>query len=311
MINHSFHIPILFLIFNRPDTTQKVFNEIRKIKPRQLFVAADGPRGDHPKDKEKCERTRKIINQVDWGCEIKTLFQKENLGCGYGVVAGINWFFENVEQGIILEDDCLPDQSFFWFCQELLCFYKNDNRIMHINGNNYKANKNNFSKTNFSYHFGNMPQVWGWASWRRAWEKFDYRMDNLEEFKKIHFLKNIFNDQQQLRKQLERWDRARGNKIDTWDFQWQFSVISNNGLTIVPKQNLISNIGFGEDATHTTSYNNAKADLATEKINFPLTHPTCIIPDRKINSWYQKNMLGTPFGIKKVKNKIASLIKKI
>lgn len=163
--------PVLLIIFKRPDTTRQVLQAIRQVKPRQLFVAADGPRPDHPDEAEKCHQTRAVIEEVDWKCEVQTLFQQRNLGCGPGPVTGpvtaITWFFHNVEQGIILEDDCLPDLSFFRFCEELLDRYRYTEQIMHISGNNFLYGRKRGSA---SYYFSKYTHVWGWATWRRAWK---------------------------------------------------------------------------------------------------------------------------------------------
>lgn len=303
--------PILFLVFNRPDTTLKVFEQIRKAEPPRLYVAADGPRMDRPGEREKCDKTREIATSVDWECEVKTLFRDDNLGCRDAVSSGIDWFFDNEEMGIILEDDCLPNKSFFRFCERLLKTYQYDNRIMHINGNNYGAESSNFSKSNYSYHFGSMPQVWGWATWRRAWIKFDTEIKDFDRFKQFKQLESVISNRKHLKSQLKRWEKAKRGEIDTWDFQWQYAVISNHGLTVVPKKNLISNIGFGENATHTKSNNSNKAAIKAEEIEMPLSHPDIIVPDQKIDFWYQENMLGPSSILKRVKNKANALVRKI
>lgn len=300
-------IPVLFIVFNRPHTTRKVFEVIREVKPERLYIAADGPR--NKEESGICKEVRNIATNVDWNCEVETLFHDENKGCGSGPVAGISWFFANEEYGVILEDDCVPTRSFFRFCEELLERYKDDERIMHINGNNYGAAKENFFSSDYSYHFGSMPQAWGWASWRRAWQKFDWKINNLDQFINAGFLESIFTEEKYVKKQIKRWELVQGGKRDIWDFQWQFSVISNHGLTIVPKCNLITNIGFGKNATHTKNKNSVKADLKTDQIQFPLNHPDFIVPDRQINSWYQNNMLGSPSILKRVRKKIDLLIK--
>lgn len=289
----NFKTPILFLVFNRPEVTKQVFEKIREIKPFRLYIAADGPRKEKVDELQKCESVRQIATDVDWECEVKTLFRDENLGCKMAVSEAIDWFFENEEMGIILEDDCLPNDSFFQFCEKLLKKYEDDERIMHINGNNYAADEGKFFKSEYSYHFGNMVHAWGWASWRRAWKNYDLKIRNLDEFLKSNYLKTLIQKKSHRNRQIYKWRQVIGDKIDTWDYQWQFSVISNNGMTIVPKTNQISNIGFGDDATHTKIKNSNKEALKTNLIKFPLSHPSLIIPDRKINKWYQNNMLET------------------
>ena len=189
METNKFNTPILFLIFNRPDTTFKVFEEIRKIKPAKLYIAADGPRPNVIGEEEKCTASRNIIKQVDWDCDVKTLFREKNLGCKIAVSSAISWFFENVEEGIILEDDTFPTQSFFWFCQELLDFYRNDSRIMHISGNNFQLGK---IRGEGSYYFSKYNHIWGWATWKRAWRFYDVSLNTFPIFVQRKVIKNIF-----------------------------------------------------------------------------------------------------------------------
>lgn len=284
---------VLFLIFNRPHLGQRVFNAIRKAKPLKLFVMADGPRLDHPEDIQKCSDARKIINQVDWECEVKTLFFDENHGCGRAVMEGINWFFKNVEQGIILEDDCLPDDSFFRFCDNLLDYYKNETRVMHINGNNF--NTKNFTPSSASYHFASYPQAWGWASWKRAWEYFDFDIVRWPEIKKKKLLTHMKWTWYEKYIQIKKYnDQYISGRHDIWDYQWHLAVFSNNGLVIVPKVNLISNIGFGSDATHTKDYRKSCTEIQTGSIKSPLVHPNKLIADKLVDDLYRKIIVGTP-----------------
>ena len=175
--------PILFLIFNRPEITARVFQEIRKAKPKQIYIAADGPRIDHPDDTALCNKTRQICDSIDWDCEVKTLFREENLGCQLAVSNAIDWFFKHESEGIILEDDCLPSQSFFHFCAELLDFYRDDEEIMCISGNNFQQGRGDDEE---SYYFSRYPHCWGWATWRRAWNKYDHDMSRWKEFREDH-----------------------------------------------------------------------------------------------------------------------------
>ena len=231
--------PILFLIFNRPDLTNKVFTEIKKQKPTQLFIAADGPRKDNPGEEEICKQTRQLVlNAIDWECDVKTRFQHENLGCGKAVSSAIDWFFENVDEGIILEDDCLPDQTFFTFCTELLQYYRNDDKVMHISGNNFQLGQ---IRGEGSYYFSRYAYIWGWATWKRAWMKYDF---NLQRYRKC--------STEGLSKSLIRYLHSIHNKeIDTWDFQWFFAVWFNKGKAINPQVNLVKNIGYGVSGSHT------------------------------------------------------------
>lgn len=238
--------PVLFLVFNRLDTTKKVFEEIRKAKPKKLFVAADGPRNE--KEKIKTEAVRKyILGNVDWSCKVKTLFREKNLGCKCAVSSAITWYFENVEQGIILEDDCLPSQSFFRFCQEMLEKYKDDERIMQISGTNVEG----VSKTEENYFFARAFNAWGWATWRRAWSKYDLEM---KEFLKIKKNKKIKYENVPFRgfKGRRLYKLLKLNKIDTWDYQWIYSCLINSSKCVVPKVNLVENLGLS-GGTHTNN----------------------------------------------------------
>ena len=271
----KFNTPILFIIFNRPEETQLVFNEIKKIKPKQLFVVADGPRNES--EKIKCSQTQAIINQIDWNCDIKTNYSEQNLGCKRRVASGIDWFFKNVEQGIILEDDCVPSEQFFWFCQELLNYYKTDKKVMHISGSNMQKGKN---KTKASYYFSKKQiHVWGWATWKEAWGKYDIKMVNWPNYKKSKKYKNLFNNQIERKEKTKIMDKTFQGKVDTWDHQWAFACFFNEGMGIIPNSNLISNIGFNDKATHSKNKNNILNNLSRETIDWPLIHPK----DKELN----------------------------
>jgi len=276
--------PILFLIFNRPDTTQRVFDEIRKARPTKLFIAADGPRKNKEGEKEKCEQTRKIIEQIDWDCKAKTLFRNKNLGCKMAISSAIDWFFENVEEGIILEDDCLPDQSFFWFCQELLEKYKTDKRIFVISGDNFLFGH---KRTNYSYYFSRYTHCWGWATWRRAWQYYDGEMKIWPEIKNENWLKDILENSSAVKYWSDIFQHAYENKIDTWDYPWTFSCWIQSGLTIIPNVNLISNIGFRAESTH-TKYRSRFANMSVTDMDFPLRHPPFVIKNREADNFVQK-----------------------
>lgn len=261
-----FNTPILFLVFNRPDTTSKVFDAIKKLKPTNLYIAADGPRDNRPDDDENCKKTLDIVRNIDWDCEIKTLFRKENLGCKVAVSSAIDWFFNNVEEGIILEDDCLPDQSFFQFCSELLEKYRNDNRIMQICGFN-ALNKIDIPE---SYYFSKYGPIWGWASWRRAWKYYDVNMTMWPEIKKNKLYYSFCDSKKEVKWRIRLYDKIYNNVIDTWDYQWGLTKMTHSGLSIIPNQNLIQNIGFGESSTHT---HNNSTQIIKYTISFPLINP--------------------------------------
>lgn len=268
-------IAVLFLVFNRPDTTAHVFEAIRKAKPPRLYVAADGPRASRAGEAEKVAKVREIATAVDWPCEVKTLFREENLGCKYAVSGGITWFFENEEQGIILEDDCLPHPDFFTFCETLLDCYATDDRVWVITGDNFQ---NGVRRGEGSYYFSRYNHVWGWASWRRAWQKADMDIRFWPEWKTSPTWKDFWPDST-ARKYWEKiFDRMYRAEIDTWDYPWTASVWYHGGLTATPNVNLVSNIGFGADSTHTHYAYSPLAGMATCAIG-QLHHPKIIEQD--------------------------------
>ncbi|TWR25182.1 nucleotide-diphospho-sugar transferase [Mucilaginibacter pallidiroseus] len=239
--------PVLFLIFNRPIQTALVFEAIREARPSRLFVAADGPRKDVVDEREKCEETRKIVLQsIDWPCEINTLLRDENLGCGKAVSNAITWFFENVDEGIILEDDCLPDQSFFFFCEQMLEKYRYNKLVMHIGGSSFQE----LSRKPNSYYFSRYIFIWGWATWKRAWDLYDFNLNDNEIVLK-HLVSRNFKDTYEASFWKDAFQAVIDSNIDTWDYQWTYTILKNEGLGITPNLNLVNNIGFGPLATHT------------------------------------------------------------
>lgn len=282
----SFDVPVLFIIFNRIDTTAKVFNKIREIKPKELFISADGPRINKFDDNKKCKETRDyVLQNIDWDCNLHTLFNDNNLGCKYAIINAINWFFENVEEGIILEDDCLPNSTFFDFCKEMLSVYRYDSRIMRISGTNLLGEwKSNIQDYHFSYYGGN----WGWASWKRAWKYFDPTMKLWEDEEVRKRIKDIVCNDNQYRMIEKNFNTAYDGKIDAWDYQWLFNCMSQSGISIVPSINLISNIGFGENATHTFEVNSNASSVKTGVINYPYRINKFVIVDKEFDNNFAK-----------------------
>jgi hypothetical protein len=271
------HSPVLFLVFNRPESTARVFNALRLAKPLRLYVAADGPRSHVATDVENCRRVKEIVNEVDWPCKVTTLFRDENLGCGRAISSAITWFFEHEPEGIILEDDCLPVQGFFRYCQELLGYYRNDTRVMHIGGNNFL---NGSYDPTHSYYFARNGHIWGWATWRRAWQNYDLDMALYNTVKASRYFENFFLNPVEKLYRLRKLGQAASRKIDTWDYQWDFARYIHSGLAIVPNKNLVTNIGFGTDATHTRGSRDSKyAKLRAHEISFPLRHPPLVLRD--------------------------------
>lgn len=265
--------PVAFLIFNRPELTQTVFAAIRQAKPQKLLVVADGPR--FPEELEKCQKTREIINQVDWECEVLTNFSEINLGCRKRISSGLDWVFSEVEEAIILEDDCLPAPSFFYFCQSLLERYRYDEHIMHISGNNFQDNR---PKNDFSYYFSKYPHIWGWASWRRAWKYYEVTLNTWSEYKKFSMIDSICESVNEQKYWTDIFENIYNNAIDTWDYQWLYTCWFQSGLSVSPNSNLVSNIGFGADATHTKS-GSFISELPIKDI-WNLKHPNFILRDR-------------------------------
>lgn len=275
--------PVAFFIFNRLDTSEQIFQLIRTAKPPKLLVIADGPRTDHPDDKEKCAATRAIIDRVDWECEVIKNYSNINLGMGERQRSGFTWIFQTVEEAIMLEDDTVPHPTFFPYCQELLVRYRDDDRIMGISGPNFQFNG---YQSSFSYYFSRFAHHWGWASWRRAWKYYDPDMTLWPEIRKQGLLFNILGN----RKGVDYWtwafDKAYAGEIDSWDYQWVLSCWLQNGLYIVPNVNLVSNVGFGPGATNTKEVNMA-SNVPTAEMHFPLKHPSFIIRDTKADDYMQ------------------------
>lgn len=273
--------PIAFIIFNRPETTQRVFDEIKKVKPKKLFVISDGARNEE--EEAIVVETRKIIDQIDWSCEVHKNYSDTNLGCKVRVSSGIDWFFENVEQGIILEDDCLPNQSFFWFCKELLERYADDEKVMHISGDFFQQKNKNFNHPE-SYYFSVVPHIWGWATWRRAWKHYDVNLKDWPRIKEGGEVAQVLNRQEVYDYWSYVWDKYHAGTKNSWDGQWAFACITNNGICINPTVNLVSNIGFGRNATRTKELTWV-ANLPTQELTFPLVHPLKTDVDRRADAY--------------------------
>ena len=268
---------VLFLVFNRPDTTAQVFEAIRQAKPPRLYVAADGPREGREGEAERVARVREIATAVDWPCQVKTLFREENLGCKYAVSGGITWFFENEEQGIILEDDCLPHPDFFGFCETLLERYASDERVWVITGDNFQIGQ---KRGEGAYYFSRYNHVWGWASWRRAWQKADMDIKFWPEWKHSAAWQATMPDKVERKYWSKIFDRMYRAEIDTWDYPWTASVWFHGGLTATPNVNLVSNIGFGPDSTHTANPNDPNANRKTMPLE-EIIHPSDVKRDKQ------------------------------
>jgi hypothetical protein len=298
----KFDTPILLIVFNRPEQTRKLMDRIRGIRPKNLFIAADGPRKNRPGDFEKCAEVKKIaISAIDWECEVKTLFREENIGCGLGPSEGITWFFSQVEMGIILEDDCLPSVSFFGYCAELLDRYKNDDRIMMVSGFNHLGKWHDDS---IDYFFSE-GSIWGWATWKRAWSKFDFKLSSYMQLPGKNYLNDIIESQNP--GFIRAYEGILNGASDAWDYQWHFARLVNNGLSIMPSVNLVENIGFDENATHTTwIYNPHKGNRARE-INLPLRINDFVIMDRLYPKMVAEKEKQNPTILQRLKTRLGRL----
>ena len=299
---HALNTAVLFLVFNRLDTTKQVFEAIRQAKPPRLYVAADGARTNKEGEADKAQAVRDYIMQnVDWECEVKTLFQEDNLGCKYAVSGAIDWFFENEEMGIILEDDCLPSQSFFWFCEELLEKYKENMRVGQISGDNFQKG---IKRGVADYYFSIYGHIWGWASWANRWKNYDVDLNSFDDAK---FIEEVFDKKSNKKYWIDIFKKMKAAAIDTWDYQWTFTLWKAGQLTILPNTNLIENIGFSEDATHTTGeseFSNLKAyEMILNK------HPENIEKNIEADKFTTKCMFSKKSFIERVVDKIRRLSK--
>lgn len=269
---------VLLIIFNRPDVTMQVLAAIRAARPPRLYVAADGARAQRPAEAATCAALRQqVLAAIDWPCTVETLFREENLGCRRAVSEAISWFFGQEEYGIILEDDCLPHASFFPYCEELLQCYAHDTRVLHISGSNLLQGWQR--DPDYSYFFSQYVGIWGWATWRRAWQLYDAASPQLPELdRKSYFWRRFFHSLEQRMALQPLWATHNG-ELDTWDYQWAFTLLSQSGLSITPGVNLISNIGFGGQATHTHNVGHPWANLPTKPMLLPLRHPAFMMRD--------------------------------
>lgn len=262
------HTPVALFIFNRPDHTARVFEAIAAARPPVLLVVADGPRADHPDDERLVSETRAVLERVDWPCDLRTCYSDVNLTCHKRIASGLDWVFENVPETIILEDDCLPDPTFFPYAEELLARYRDDERVHMISGSNTTG-----VRGSYSYHFSRCYAVWGWASWARAWKHNDSTMQAWPRLRDTAWLGEHLGDEKAA-------DLARFwfDHFQQWDFHWMFSGWLRNAVTATPSVNLVTNIGFGQGATHLHDADDPFAGLATHSMEFPLRHPSQIEP---------------------------------
>ncbi len=288
MISTSLRTSVVLIVFNRPETTARVFEQIAAQRPETLFVIQDAPRSSHPEDVVGCAAVRELFVSLDWPCELHTLYGKENLGPKLCISQGLDWVFSQVEEAIILEHDCLPDPTFFRFCEELLERYRQDEGVMMVCGTNFQFGRN---ITLHSYYFSLYPQIWGWATWRRAWQLNDVEMRRWPDVREDGLLADLFQEKKAIRYWTRRFDATYSGKLDTWDYPWTLSCWLNGGSAIVPAVNLVSNIGFGSKALNTTGSRSPYSAMPILPIAFPLIHPTELTRFAVADDYLQHSLL--------------------
>ncbi len=292
--------PILLVIFNRPDKIKVLIESLSMVKPKQIFIFADGPRGNVETDEARCIAARLAAKEaITWECEVKTNFLEENVGCDSAVPMAIDWFFDNVEAGIILEDDCIPHPSFFSFCTELLEKYKDDEKVMHISGNNFQ---NGIKRGDASYYFSLYTHSWGWATWKRAWQHFRPAVTELKEAGAKEVV-----ERQTLSNKAKRFWQKHFENTNFWDGQWQYAVWNKRGLSIIPNTNLVSNIGFDNDSTHTSEKGNKLANASVTGV-YKLKHPDEISVNIEADDFAFKYIYHRSF-LQKISDKILYKLK--
>ena len=299
--------PVAFIVFNRPQTTRRVFARIAQARPPVLLVVADGPRDARAGEAELCREVRAVIAAVDWECQVLTNYSDVNLGCKNRVASGLDWVFEQVPEAIILEDDCLPDPTFFRFCEEMLIRYRDDTRVAMVSGDNFQTGR---PPCPSSYYFSRFLHIWGWASWRRAWKHYDRNASIWPQLRDADGLKTLLEIPSQRKYWKAVFQSVYDGQIDTWDYQWTLAAWSQGMLAINPAVNLVSNIGFGAGATHTTAHTNRYANLETKPMSFPMTHPSLVLPDHDADSYTGRTMFSSP-GARDLVPRVAAKLKRM
>jgi len=306
LIHYQCNTPVLIIIFNRPDFVKKLIDILRQVEPFKIYVVADGPRESVITDQDKCYQARDQIDKIDWECDVYKKYSDTNLGCGKNPSEGITWGFESSDELIILEDDCMPSIDFFKYCDELLDLYRTDQRIMMISGNNHTLGQFNF---NYSYEFSHHTQTSGWATWNRAWSKYDLNISKWPEIRTLDWLK----DRTGSIKAAEFWYKIfdmcyRKELASAWDYQWTFCCWINEGLNIIPNVNLVTNVGFSESGTHEVDPDHPIAEVSVSPLTFPLNHNPKFENNKKLNKIIQRIIYTPPFH-KRIISKLFRMIK--
>jgi len=262
------NIAVAFVIFNRPEATERSFQKIRNARPEHLFVISDAARPHRDGEFERVERSRYITENIDWNCDVHRIYADQNMGCGRRISSGITWAMTLVDRLIVLEDDCVASESFFPFCAELLDHYEHDERVMAISGNNFQQGR---KRSQASYYFSKYPHCWGWATWRRAWNRFDLKIPDWPAFRDSGQLRTFCDTPSELSYWMAIFDGVHSGRSASWAYPWTLNCWMNHGLTVLPEINLVSNIGFGSHATHTKGLS-SYANLSHENLE-SVTHP--------------------------------------
>lgn len=281
--------PVLVIAFNRPNMTARVIAALRAVRPRTLCLAVDGPRSDRPSERGQVLEVQRLADTVDWDCDVRTLFRTENLGCKIAVSEAISWFFDQFEAGIVLEDDCVAHPSFFPYAAELLERYRNDERICMVSGDNFQFGR---QRTGYSYYFSMHTHIWGWASWRRAWRLYDHGMSLWPELRDGGWLEDLLGERAAAAYWTRKFDDTHAERNSSWAYRWTFAAWAHSRLTVLPNVNLVTNIGFGDAATHTLSRWNRLAALPVDEMVFPLKHPPFTIRDAHADRFTQRRVFG-------------------
>ena len=281
--------PVALMVFNRPEKTEQVFAAVRAARPRRLLVVADGPRRGREGEAARCEAVRAIFDRVDWECEVERELAPENLGCRRRMSSGLDWVFSRCEEAIVLEDDCVPDPTFFPYCEALLARWRDEPRVLAVTGDNFQRGQ---VRGDGSYYFSRFMHVWGWASWRRAWRHYDVTMATWPERRDAGWLVSLLGAEA-ARYWTPFFDRTHAGEIDTWDFQLVYAIWAAGGLVATPNVNLVSNVGAGPDATHTRTKNEL-FDLPTRPIALPVRDPSALARDAEADAFVQRTMFRPP-----------------
>jgi len=287
MWNAMINTPIAYFIFNRPRHTRETFAAIRAQQPAKLFIIADGPRQGHATDAERCKEVRGIVEAIDWPCEVHRNYSDENLGLKRRVSSGLDWVFEQVDRAIVLEDDCLPHADFFNYCEAMLDRYENDVRVWVITGNNFQGGHR---RGDAAYYFSKYSHCWGWATWRRAWQHYKGDLPFWPKWGSTKDWRKKVPDPVERKYWANIFDKVRRNEFDSWAYPWIGCVWYHGGLTATPNVNLVTNIGFGPDGTHTLAIEDEEG-ISTQPLGL-LTHPDRIEQNKRADKYVFDHVFG-------------------